>query len=236
MTERPRLAEQVAALIEHDIIVNGWQVGQILGSEPELIERFQVSRAVFREAARIVEHHNVATMRRGPGGGLVVTAPDERAVLRPLSLYFQYGRVSPEETFAVRAILELEATAAATRHLDVDGITRLREILTQEEELGPDNILLKGSHLLHVEIAKLAKNQVLALFVEVLGILDLEMLHETDPYPLPVADAAAASHKAHAAIVEAVISGDVALAQHRMRSHLNAIARIREAAAQPARP
>jgi DNA-binding FadR family transcriptional regulator len=235
MTERPRLAEQVAALIEHDIIVNGWQVGKILGSEPDLIERFQVSRAVFREAARIVEHHNVATMRRGPGG-LVVTAPDERAVLRPLSLYFQYGRVSPEETFAVRAVLELEATAAATRHLDVDGITRLREILAQEEELGPDHILLKGSHLLHVEIAKLAKNQVMALFVEVLGILDVEMMHEADPYPLPVADAAAASHKAHAAIVEAVISGDVALAQHRMRTHLNAIARIRAAVAQPTRP
>ena len=67
-----KLGEQLAERVEEEIIASGWPVGKVLGSEAELIERYGVSRAVFREAMRIVDHHGVAEMRRGPGGGLVV--------------------------------------------------------------------------------------------------------------------------------------------------------------------
>jgi len=30
-----------------DVIARGWPVGELLGSEAELLERYQVSRAVF---------------------------------------------------------------------------------------------------------------------------------------------------------------------------------------------
>lgn len=46
-------------------------MGQSLGPEAELLDRYQVSRAVFREAVRILEHQQIARTRRGPGGGLV---------------------------------------------------------------------------------------------------------------------------------------------------------------------
>src|SRR5487761_879245 len=71
-----KLAESAARRLEAEIAEVGWPVGQILGSEPELIERLGVSRAIFREAVRLLEQDNVASMRRGPGGGLIVTAPD----------------------------------------------------------------------------------------------------------------------------------------------------------------
>src|SRR6202008_2145866 len=70
-------AAKVADLIVEDVMASGWPVGEVLGSEAELLERYQVSRAVFREAVRLVEHQQVATMRRGPGGGLVVIEPTE---------------------------------------------------------------------------------------------------------------------------------------------------------------
>ena len=65
-------AETVARNITQAIVVEGLQPGDLVGTEPELIEREGVSRALLREAVRLLEHHQIARMRRGPGGGLFV--------------------------------------------------------------------------------------------------------------------------------------------------------------------
>ena len=64
-----KLAAGVARRILTDVVDRGWPVGEVLGSQAELIERYGVSRAVFREAVRLVENQGVAFMRRGPGAG-----------------------------------------------------------------------------------------------------------------------------------------------------------------------
>ena len=46
----PTLASVIARRIEDDVVERGWPVGEVLGSETDLLERFGVSRAVFREA------------------------------------------------------------------------------------------------------------------------------------------------------------------------------------------
>nr|WP_237719975.1 GntR family transcriptional regulator [Streptomyces xiaopingdaonensis] len=61
-----RLTEKVAELIEQDIWESGWNVGSVVGSEWSSMERYGVSRAVFREVARLAEHQRMAAMRRGP--------------------------------------------------------------------------------------------------------------------------------------------------------------------------
>lgn len=66
---------RVAHHIEEDLIHLGWPVGMIYGSEAGLSERFQVGRAVVREAARVLEVRGCARMRRGPNGGLQVLCP-----------------------------------------------------------------------------------------------------------------------------------------------------------------
>src|SRR5262245_41303067 len=77
-----KVASRVADLIIRDIGKNGWQIGSVIGSESELLDRYDVSRAVFRESVRLLEHLGVATTRRGPGGGLVVTKPSTSAVVQ----------------------------------------------------------------------------------------------------------------------------------------------------------
>ena len=100
-----KLGEVLAEQIENEIIERGWPVGQVLGSEAELIGKYNVSRAVFREAMRIVDHHGVAEMRRGPGGGLVVVAPDLDAAIRTVSLHLQFQRVEPAQINEARMAL-----------------------------------------------------------------------------------------------------------------------------------
>src|SRR5690606_38720614 len=129
-------AEQLAAAIERDIMRARWPVGELIGTEPELIERFGVSRAAFREAVRILEHHRVVRMRSGPGGGLVVTAPDATALIRTALLYLDYQNVSVSDLFEARLSLEMQAVERAVRNLDEAGVARLREVLKAEEDSG----------------------------------------------------------------------------------------------------
>src|SRR3954451_14746773 len=109
-----KLAARVARLVEDEIIARGWPVGEVLGSETELRERFGVSRAVFREAVRLVEHHQVGRMRRGPNGGLVIVAPDAGPATRALVIYLEFLGTSVEDLLAARLLLEpLAASLAA---------------------------------------------------------------------------------------------------------------------------
>ena len=39
------------------------------------MERYGIGRATLREAIRQLERHGVANMRRGSGGGLVISRP-----------------------------------------------------------------------------------------------------------------------------------------------------------------
>lgn len=216
----PRLAEVVASQIEQEIIRLGWPVGTVIGSEADLIDRMGVSRAVFREAVRIVEHHNIARMRRGPGGGLVVTEPEPDAVQKAVALYLSYAGVERQQLFETRVALELACTAQAAERITEAGVARLREVLELEEALKERALTTGHSHDLHIVIAELTGNPAMTLFVKVLT--ELTLLRQ-----LPAADPkqeAASSHGAHEAIVQAIISGDASLAQHRMRRHLEAVA------------
>jgi DNA-binding FadR family transcriptional regulator len=215
-----KLAEVIASRIETLVMERGWPLGEILGSEPELIEQFGVSRAVFREAVRIVEHHGVARMRRGPKGGLVVTAPDLRAVQRPTTLYLDFKDVSSADLFTVRSTLELAAVELLSARLDERGVEALRDALVRERRAGIEGIHDAATHDLHVLIAELTENPALRLFVETLASLTHTRTGELEYVP----EELEAVHHAHDLIVEALIAGDTALAQRRMRLHLRATA------------
>jgi len=212
-----KLAEDVATRIEAVIMEHGWREGESLGSESELIERFGVSRAVLREAVRIVEHHGAARMRPGPKGGLVVAVPDARSVLRPTLLHLDSAGVSIDDLYTARATLELTCIDLLCTRLDGRGVRRLRELIELEDasETDPDGGIL--SHQLHILIAELSGNPVLRLFIETLAGLTYRRTPSEWRGPL-VADV----HRAHHRIVEAIVAGDNALAQHRMRVHLAA--------------
>src|SRR5689334_12188185 len=117
-----KLAEKTAAKIESAIAEQGWPLGSVLGSDADLLEQYGVSRAVLREAVRLLEHDKVARMRRGPGGGLVVAEPDPEAVTRAATLYLRYWRVDPGRIFEARIALEVAAVKAAADRIDEDGI------------------------------------------------------------------------------------------------------------------
>src|SRR3984893_4337059 len=114
-TDAPKAkrASKVADRIIKDVIADDWQVGQIPGEKPDRLARYQVSRAVFREAVRLAEHQQVARTRRGPGGGLVVTEPTVDAVIDAVVLYLYRAEARLDEVFEARLVLGGIATGPA---------------------------------------------------------------------------------------------------------------------------
>ena len=110
-----KLAEQIAEEVEREIMANGWPVGQQLGTEVSLAERYGVSRAVMREAVRILEHHMVASPRRGTGGGIMIRSPDIGAVVPVVRLFLDHEGVSRASLLEARSTIELSAVALAKR-------------------------------------------------------------------------------------------------------------------------
>jgi DNA-binding FadR family transcriptional regulator len=124
-------AAQIAACIEADIIGRGWPVGESLGSEHDLRQRYGGSRSVLREAVRLVEHLRVARMRRGPGGGLFVSAPDAVPAARAVVIYLEYRGADTDDLLAARAVLEPLAATELSKNpvlqLFIEVLMRLSE-------------------------------------------------------------------------------------------------------------
>jgi DNA-binding FadR family transcriptional regulator len=218
-----KLAARVARQVEDEIIALGWPVGEVLGSETELRERFGVSRAVFREAMRLVEHHQVGRMRRGPNGGLVVVAPDAGPATRALVIYLEFLGTSVEDLLAARLLLEPLAARLAAQTVSEEGITSLREVLDAERAgLGSGGRLADDQ--VHTLLGRLSGNPVLGLFTEVLIRLTYRYARTSRRTSKEAVLAATTdSHRRHGEIVDAVIAGDAAAAEISLVSHLGAV-------------
>ncbi|MCT9075592.1 FadR/GntR family transcriptional regulator [Streptomyces fulvoviolaceus] len=220
---RAKLAEVLAARIHDDIAARGWQIGMVLGSETDLLARYGVSRAVLREAVRLLEYHAVARMRRGPGGGLIVTEPEPQASIDTMALFLEYQGVTADDLRIVRNAIELGIVARVTaRHAEGDALVaeRLTKAVRWATE-GPADDARKAD-LFHSELAALSDNPVLSLFLAI--ITELFRRHASGhDRPLPGDTAADEVQHVHQRILDAIVQGDAGVARHRMRRHLDAL-------------
>uniref|UniRef100_UPI001C68CE66 FadR/GntR family transcriptional regulator n=1 Tax=Pseudonocardia pini TaxID=2758030 RepID=UPI001C68CE66 len=216
-----KLAEVVAARIRDEVVRRRWPVGQVLGSENDLVARYGTSRAVLREAVRLLELDSVARMRRGPGGGLVVAEPLPDASIEAMALYLDYREVTAEDLRVVRDAIELGTIdEVILRRDDPEVAARLQEAIARGHE--PTDAGAAGSDRFHIELAHLSGNPVLELFLRILS--ELWLRHTTgvrkrEPGP----DAVDGVKHIHGRILDALLEGDTGVARHRMRRHLAAL-------------
>lgn len=218
-TGSPKLAERVAFALRDDIERAGWPIDTVLGSEPELIQRYDVSRAILREAVRILEHDGAVRTKRGPGGGLVVSAPDSAAIVRAAGLSLEHDRVTPRQLVDVRSALEVAAVRMAARSAEPGVADSVLASVDNERRAGDTAIHLYD---VHHSIAEGSGCRPIALFVRVMSELVARhtQLDAADGSSLP--KIAAETHRAHLRIAEAIAAGDADLAERRMRRHLTA--------------
>src|SRR5947208_17045441 len=98
--------QQIADELRSLIVSGALSEGDSLGREPDLVERFGVSRPSLREALRILEAEGLITVVRGVRGGIVVHEPDERLTARTAALVLQARNVELADVFEARSMLE----------------------------------------------------------------------------------------------------------------------------------
>lgn len=228
---RGKLAEVLAATIVDDIAAGGWRIGSVFGTETALLGRYRVSRAALREAVRLLEYHSVAQMRRGPGGGLVVTEPRAQASIDTIALYLQYRKPTREDLRCVRDAIEIDNVAKVVKRRADSDVTAF---LSVHASTGADSEEFPGERdvrqvaveefRFHVGLARLAGNGLLDLFLRIIVELfrrNWTSTERTLPAWGDVRDIEAVGH-AHLRILEAIGAGDDSLARHRIRRHLDA--------------
>ncbi|MGY6499899.1 MAG: FadR/GntR family transcriptional regulator [Acidimicrobiales bacterium] len=198
MSEHEKLASVIARQIEDRIIAMGWPVGASLGSEADLIEHYGVSRVVVREAVRLLEHRQVASMRRGPGGGLTVDAPAPSAIAETVSSYFTYSAVEVGDVFTARRYVDSMCLRIAAERLSERGIERLRRAAQSRRAID-----------LHDAIANLTRNPALSIIAG--------GLHQASPVLTagPPSDDEALARSC--SLVELLLEGEVSEAEQILR-------------------
>ncbi|WP_029137317.1 FadR/GntR family transcriptional regulator [Nakamurella lactea] len=215
-TPRPmaKLPARLAEAIAREIHSGGHVPGDVLGSEADLLEQHGVSRGVLREAVRILEHHGVAAMHRGPGGGLVVGRMSSARAAQAVRRYLDMMDIPSGSLSEVRNAIELATVEYATMRLsDQDRKTLLQHLEFEDAERSDQ---LEIGYQFHRVLSRMTDNRAIELLADVLSSVQGARVSEKgDPGAL-----LDAMHRAHGRIAQAMLDGDVAVARRRMTRHL----------------
>jgi GntR family transcriptional repressor for pyruvate dehydrogenase complex len=129
-SRRPeKVSDVIAHLIVKDVVANGMVPGDMLPSESQMLERFQVGRTSLREALRILEINGLIVIRSGPGGGPIVAAPTSQDFGRMASLFFESKRATFRELLQARLVLEPALVREAVLRHDPEMTARLFSVV-----------------------------------------------------------------------------------------------------------
>jgi len=105
------LAKQISETIRQAIVEGDLKVDERLPTEPELAQRFGVSRPTIREALKRLAAQNLIRSRRGPTGGTFVNKPDsdeaKNSLINMTSLLTTMGEFDLSDSAEARRELEL---------------------------------------------------------------------------------------------------------------------------------
>lgn len=169
-TSRPdsddKLAQRLALALAQDVAARGWP-DERFGAEAELMDRFGVSRSIWREAIRLLEMHGIARPRRGRGGGLMIGRPDAAYTIDSARRYLRRAHLKQSHYLDMRSVLEAGAIGLAiTRATEEEMIElkRLGKRLAQSD----DSQTVAAAVNWHCHLSTLCGNRALSLLLRIL--------------------------------------------------------------------
>ncbi|WP_345075292.1 FadR/GntR family transcriptional regulator [Paeniglutamicibacter cryotolerans] len=216
--KRNRLSEQVAEQITADLIRRGLKPGDRLETEPELVEQYDVSRSVIREAGRILDERGLVDIR--PGRGMVVAAFDGSGISRQYALMLELTDGTFRQLMEMRLVMEVGMTElAALNHTEADAAL-IRETITAYGTAGADQEkALEWDLAFHRALAIASGNPFFVHSVEPIN----EYLRRTYKSSLGYVAEQHATLQEHTAIAEAIFSRDSTKAAAMTRAHLERV-------------
>jgi DNA-binding FadR family transcriptional regulator len=227
LREKPQqIADELRALI----VSGKLREGDSLGREPELVERFGVSRPSLREALRILEAEGLISVVRGVYGGVVVHEPNQRLTARTASLVLRSRNVSLADVFEARALLEpMAAKAVASKRGRRAAVKELNQLIDDEEATieDPDRFGVANAAF-HERLVALAGNQTLAIVTEMLDEIVVRAVTEVSQTDDVVGSVPTRRRglRSQRRLLELIAAGDPAGAEEHWRAHMAIVGRV----------
>jgi len=195
-----KLIEQIQGHIEDA----GLEAGQLIGTQNELCERYQVSQTVFFQATRILMDRGMAELRQGSGGGLFVSDRSLAQCGQRVAKYFECIGIRFSDCEEVNRMLQELCMRLATGRLPLAAVDRIRAM---EEALETADYYQRYYLLSRIsqEFAEGSGNIVLAVLYRCITdvLLDFGVDEENDSFAAPQAMVVDLT----VAMAEAVIAG-----------------------------
>jgi len=222
------VTDEAIQKIKAMIVAGELAPGDRLPPEKELAERLGLSRSSMREAVKALEVIRVLDVRRGDG--TYVTSLEPHLLLEAISFVVDmHDDDSLLEIFAVRRILESQATGMATTHLTVDDFATLRaDIAHLTPSVAIDDLVAHDSRF-HTHIVGRAGNAYLSSLI---NSLTTQTVRARAWRGLTQAGAVERTLSEHTAILDALERGDATLATSLTAAHISGVeAWLRDAVA-----
>lgn len=225
--EKPQqIADELRALIVSGELADG----EMLGHEPDLVERFGVSRPSLREALRILEAEGLVTVVRGVRGGVVVHAPDRRMTARTAAVMLKARNVSLADVYEARTMLEpIAARVIATSRNRKAAVKTLRALLADEEDAieDPEKFGVANAAF-HHGLVSLAGNQTLIIVADMLDEIVVRAVAAVSSGDDVVGSLSVRRRglRSQERLIDLIDAGDGIDAEEHWREHMHVVGRV----------
>jgi len=205
-------AEQIRGMIDEA----GFQPGEKIFSESELIRRLGISRSSVREAIRILEVTGLVTVHHGKG---VFLKEQGDGPFESLRKWISEHQDTLFEQFEVRLLIEPEAAAVAAIRAEEPELTELRSLLstfTEAVEAGKIETAMTMDAEFHERVATATRNRTLSELMKTFS----HRLTEGWVTSLQVPGRLEKTVEEHRSLLEALEARSPDEARERMRQHL----------------
>ncbi|MGE6781414.1 FadR/GntR family transcriptional regulator [Ensifer adhaerens] len=212
---RTNLTESAAESLRAEILSGRWAIGERIPNETALTELLAVSRGTVREAVRVLISKGLLDARQGSGTYVRSTVDTSGALDR-------VKRSGLRDQWEARAALDVEAARlAALRHTPGD-LDRMRGLLKARGTVadGGREAFGRRDIAFHRSIVEASGNRAIVELYDFFTSAILETIHSTLNGNLPEPD-----DRAHAAIVDAIATGDPERAAAAVRSFMAPVLR-----------
>ncbi|QND50913.1 FadR family transcriptional regulator [Phyllobacterium sp. 628] len=195
---RTNLAETAVENIRSEIATNRWPVGDRIPNEAALADMLAVSRGTVREAVRVLVAQGLLETKQGSGTYV-------RSLVNPDESLLRIRRTGLRDQVETRCALEVEAARLAALRHTPEVIAELRQLLTERGEYNPatHEHYVARDLAFHKAVVAASRNHALMEVYEFFSVSTQEIIRATVTGELPEPDMAA-----HAAIIDAIASGD----------------------------
>lgn len=164
-------SETVVNAIQKKILDGDLRVGDVLPSEREMVEMFNIGRPALREALKALE--SIGLVERRHGKGNYITNNVENALAKQNVLSYKLGNGQPEDILELRYMVESYTVTNAAKKATPEDVEVLWQI--HEQMIAADDPVEKSKldRALHSKIAEISNNPlVLDIINEASALLD----------------------------------------------------------------